>query len=118
MSERPRQPRSHLKRQHAVAGHRRANARKRASTGPDSPTPRNQASADLRRHAIRPDEIRPGDWLRDLGTLRQAAAVEETPSAISPGRTFIVQFIPQPGVEDRALGIASTVTTVTVWRES
>jgi len=60
-------------------------------------------------------EIRPGDWLRDLGTLRQVESVEELPSAVGSGRIFVVRFVSAPGVEDLVLSIPGTVT-VTIWR--
>jgi hypothetical protein len=64
---------------------------------------------------VRPHEIRVGDWLRDLGTLRQVESVEDLPSAIDSGRIFVLRFVPVPGVEDLVLGIPGTVM-VTVWR--
>jgi len=71
----------------------------------------------LQRHTVRPNEIRPGDWLRDLGTLRQVAAVEQMPSAFHAGRVFIVRFVPQPRIENLALGIDGALAAVTLWRE-
>jgi hypothetical protein len=64
---------------------------------------------------VDPCEIRPGDWLRDLGTLRQVDAVEELPSAVGSGRIFVVRFASAPGVEDLALSVPDTVT-ITIWR--
>ena len=74
-----------------------------------------QAADDLTRHTVCPDEIRPGDWLRDLGTLRQVVSMEELPAAGSSGRMFVVRFASISGVKDLALGIPGTVT-VTIWR--
>ena len=76
-----------------------------------------QAPDSWRRHVVRPCEIRPGDWLRDLDTLRQVEAVEESPSALDPDRIVILRFAWQSGVEDLALGIPGAVTAVTVWRD-
>lgn len=69
------------------------------------------------RHTVRPDEIQPGDWLRDLGTLRQVLSLEELPAAGSPARIFVARFASLSGVEDLALGIPNAVT-VTVWRRT
>ena len=64
---------------------------------------------------VDPSEIRPGDWLRDLGALRQVESVEEVHSAVGSGRAFVICFVSSPGVEDRPLSIPGTVT-VTIWR--
>ena len=74
-----------------------------------------QAFDGRRQLIVRPDEIRAGDWLRDLGTLRQVESVEELPSGTGSGRIFVVRFASAPGVEDLALGIPGAVT-VTIWR--
>jgi hypothetical protein len=52
--------------------------------------------------------------LRDLGALRQVAAVEEL-SATGLGRIIVVRFASVPGIEDLALSIPGTVA-ITVWR--
>jgi len=74
-----------------------------------------QDADDVTRHTLRPDEIQPGDWLRDLGTLRHVVSVEKLPAAGSTGPIFVVRFASMPGVENLTLGIPSTIT-VTVWR--
>jgi hypothetical protein len=56
-----------------------------------------------------------GDWLRDLGTLRQVEAVDESPSVLGSGRFFVVRFVSAPGVEDLVLSIPGTVTVI-IWR--
>ena len=68
-----------------------------------------------RQFIVRPGEIRAGDWLRDLGALRQVMSVEEAPAVGGSGRFFVVCFVSAPGIEDRALSIPETVT-VTIWR--
>ena len=77
--------------------------------------PRVQAFDGRRQVIVGPHEIRVGDWLRDLGTLRQVESVEELPSAIGSGRIFVVRFVLMPGVEDLVLSVPGTVM-VTVWR--
>ena len=74
-----------------------------------------QAPDGLTRHSVRPDEIQAGDWLRDLGTLRQVVAVEVLPATGSSGRMFVLRFASVSGVKDLALGIPGTVA-VTIWR--
>ena len=74
-----------------------------------------QAPDDLSRHTVRPDQIRPGDWLRDLGTLRKVESVETLPAIGSTGRIFVAYFVSVPGVKDLPLGIPNDVT-VTIWR--
>jgi hypothetical protein len=74
---------------------------------------------DGQRHAVLlddPGQIAVGDWLRDLGTLRQVRVVERLPDVIGCGVTLVVRFVSQPGVPDWTLGISSR-TKVTVWRE-
>ena len=68
-----------------------------------------------RQFIVCPGEIRAGDWLRDLGSLRQVKSVEESPAAGGSGRFFVVCFVSAPGIEDRALSVPDSVT-VTIWR--
>ena len=70
-----------------------------------------------RQFIVRPDEIRSGDWLRDLGALRQVVSVEDLPAAGGSGRFVVVRFVPVPGIEDLVLKIPDTVT-VTIWRSA
>ncbi|HTJ66941.1 MAG TPA: hypothetical protein VL551_05370 [Actinospica sp.] len=79
--------------------------------------PRTLVPDSWRRHGVHPREIRPGDWLRDLGTLRQVETVEQSACALTHDRIVVVRFVPQSGVEDLALSLPGTVTAVTVWRE-
>ena len=74
-----------------------------------------QAFDNRRQFIVRPDGIRPGDWLRDLGTLRQVESVEAVAAGHGLRRLFVVRFVPIPGVEDLVLSIPDTVT-VTIWR--
>lgn len=74
-----------------------------------------QTFDNRRQFIVRPGEVRPGDWLRDLGTLRQVESVEKPPATTRSHRLFVLHFASAPGVEDLDLGIPSTVT-ITVWR--
>jgi hypothetical protein len=75
-------------------------------------------TTDMRRqHVVTPAEIRPGDWLRDLDTLRQVESVDAIGVAEGPGMIYIIHFVAQPEVANKALGISSQRPEVTVWRE-
>lgn len=90
--------------------------RERGANGCSGPAePRIQAFDGRRQFIVRASEIRPGDWLRDLGTLRQVESVEVLPSETGSDRIFVARFASMPGIEDLALGIPSAVT-VTIWR--
>lgn len=65
---------------------------------------------------VQPGEIKPGDWLRDLGTLRQVEYVDGL-SVTGSGMLYILHFIDQPGIANFALGISSSTNALTVWRE-
>lgn len=80
-----------------------------------APLPEIQAFDGRRQVILRPDEIRSGDWLRDLGTLRQVVSMEELPAVGGAGQLFVLHFALVAGVEDLVLTIPSTVV-VTVWR--
>ena len=99
---------------HAMAEPRTPPACRDASHGRGEPTTGIQAFDNRRQYIVGPDEIRPGDWLRDLGTLRQIASVEEQ-SATGSERIRVVRFESTPDVEDLALTIPDAVT-VTIWR--
>jgi hypothetical protein len=81
------------------------------------PVPEIQAFDGRRQFIVSPGEIRPGDWLRDLGALRQVVSVEDLPAVGGSGRLFVVRFASAPGIEDRVLKVPDTVT-VTIWRSA
>lgn len=64
---------------------------------------------------VDPSEIRPGDWMRDLGTLRQVESVQTTDDQPTQGSHAAVRFV--DGVDGRygTLSIPRGVK-VTVWR--
>lgn len=66
---------------------------------------------------VAPGEIKPGDWLRDLGTLRQVGYVDALSVNSGPGTLYVIHFTAQSGVADKALGISSSTQQVTIWRE-
>ena len=67
---------------------------------------------------VHPSEIKPGDWLSDLGTLRQVVSVDAMSLRKGSGMLHIVHFEPQPGVANTALGFSTQADEITVWRES
>ncbi|MBR7830255.1 hypothetical protein KDK95_28390 [Actinospica sp. MGRD01-02] len=75
-----------------------------------------QTFDNRRQFIVRPDQIRKGDWLRDLGTLRQVASVTVRDRPSCHDRSFVLRFTETPAVQHLSLSIPSTVETVTVWR--
>lgn len=85
-----------------------------------------EATDPAGRHAltVAADEIRPGDWLRDQGELRQVERVEQVHERL-PSRTdepgtlgptaFIVRFAPHEDEPPSHLFIPAEVL-VSVWR--
>jgi len=66
---------------------------------------------------VGPGEIRPGDWLHDLGTLRQVETIDVIGGKTGPDVVYILHFVEQPGVQNRALGISgSAASHLSVWR--
>lgn len=80
-------------------------------------TPAIHTTDTRRQHVVTPAEIRPGDWLRDLGTLRRVESVDAIGDATSPEMIYIIHFVVQPGVANKALGISSRRPSVIVWRD-
>ncbi|HTJ71452.1 MAG TPA: hypothetical protein VL551_28175 [Actinospica sp.] len=58
---------------------------------------------------VGPTEVRPGDWLRDLGTLRRVEAVETSGSGVS------IRFAGGVDGQFATLSVPGDVP-VTVWR--
>jgi hypothetical protein len=65
---------------------------------------------------VYPSEIKPGDWLSDLGTLRQGASVDAVSLQTGPGMIRILHFEPRPGIANTALGFSTQAGAATVWR--
>lgn len=88
------------------------------STGGQSKPPTVIQTFDNRRQLIVcPGEIKPGDWLSDLGTLRQVASVDALSLKTGPGMIHILHFEDQPGVANKALGFSTQADLITIWRE-
>ena len=67
-----------------------------------------------------PGQIQPGDWLPDLGTLRQVKSVDTigVGAGDSAGVVHILHFFPQRGVSNLARGISGGTRELTVWRKT
>ena len=65
---------------------------------------------------VRPDEIREGDWLRDVGTLRQVVSVEAAAWPFGSDQAYLLRFAEASGLPHLSLSIPAAVETVTVWR--
>ena len=73
---------------------------------------------ELRQHALDdPKSIKAGDWLADLGTLRQVEYVDTIGLAVGAGVVHIVHFVQQDGVENLVRGFLDGAS-LTVWRST
>jgi hypothetical protein len=71
---------------------------------------------DQRRPVIvGPSEIRPGDWLHDLGTLRQVDVIDTISVRTAASLVHLIHFVAQPGVKNLVLGLTD-LASVPVWR--
>ena len=68
------------------------------------------------RLTIRPSEIQVGDWMRDLGRLRQVKCIELVEENVNPSTMYTIYFADQLDEGYPTLGVRE-VFTVTVWRE-
>lgn len=80
-------------------------------------TPVIQTFDHRRQMIVSPSEIKLGDWLRDLGALRRVESIDMQSTQAGEGMLYILHFVPQAGIGNRALGISSSTDEVTVWRE-
>ena len=80
------------------------------------------APADTERLTVKPSEIRSGDWLRDLGRLRQVGAVEPVGDGTSqaahgaqPINLYVIRFTDEPDGDFSTMGLWEEFS-VTIWR--
>ena len=72
---------------------------------------------DRQQMLVDPGEIRPGDWLHDLGTLRRVESIDTLGTQAGPGTIYILHFVEQPGIQNRALGLSGSAPgKLTIWR--
>lgn len=87
-----------------------------ASNGQSRPGSRVQSFDNRQQIIVHSDEIKPGDWLNDRGTLRQVESVYAVSLRAGPGMIHILHFKAQPGVASTVLGFSGCTAEVTVWR--
>lgn len=75
-----------------------------------------QAPTNTERLTVKPSEIRQGDWMRDLGRLRQVRAVMPVEAKVLPSTLYLIRFVDQPDGDLGTMGVRE-VTPVTIWRE-
>ena len=63
-----------------------------------------------------PSEIKPGDWLRDLGRLRQVKSVETMEDTLQPETLHLIHFVDEQTADYGSLGVRA-LTRVTIWRD-
>ena len=82
-----------------------------------------QAPTNTERLTVKPSEIRSGDWMRDLGRLRQVDTIEPLSNGISraddeaeSSALFVLRFADEPNGDFGTLGLWEAFPA-TVWRE-
>lgn len=71
---------------------------------------------ELQRLTVRPSEIRVGDWMRDLGRLRQIKDIEPVEEKVIPSTLYTICFTDDADGTCPTLGVREAVP-VTVWRK-
>jgi hypothetical protein len=102
---------------HAVAESRPLAAHINTSSGRDGPSTGIQTFDSWQPLIVHPSEIKPGDSLADLGTLRQVEYVDTIGLSVSARAVHIVHFVRQDGVENLVRGF-SDGASLTVWRSA
>ena len=82
-----------------------------------------QAPTNTQRLTVRPSEIRAGDWMRDLGRLRQVNTIEPVRDGISraddeakSSELYVIRFADAPDGDFATMGLWEAFPA-TVWRE-
>ena len=82
-----------------------------------------QAPPNMRQLTVNPSEIRSGDWMRDLGRLRQVDTI--APVADGIGRAddkarsselYVIRFADEPDGDFATMGVWEAFPA-TIWRE-
>lgn len=71
---------------------------------------------ELQRLTIHPSEIRAGDWMRDLGRLRQIKDIDPVEDKVMPSTLYTIRFTDDAEGASPTLGVREVVP-VTIWRE-
>lgn len=82
-----------------------------------------QAPTNAQRLTLKPSEIRSGDWMRDLGRLRQVNTIEPLGDGVSrtddetkSSALYVIRFADEPDGDFATMGVWEAFP-VTVWRE-
>lgn len=82
-----------------------------------------QAPTNAQRLTLKPSEIRLGDWMRDLGRLRQVNTIEPLGDGVSrtddetkSSPLYVIRFADEPDGDFATMGVWEAFP-VTVWRE-
>jgi hypothetical protein len=82
-----------------------------------------QAPANTQQLTVKPSEIRSGDWMRDLGRLRQVDTIEPVGDGISraddeakASELFVIRFADEPSGDFATMGVWEAFPA-TIWRE-
>jgi hypothetical protein len=82
-----------------------------------------QAPPNTRRLTVKPSEIRAGDWMRDLGRLRQVETIEPVGDGISradgearSSELYVIRFADEPDGDFATMGVWEAFPA-TIWRE-
>jgi len=102
---------------HAVANPRPPTAHSHTSSEQSTPTNSIQTFDDRKQLIVHPSQIKPGDWLNDIGTLRQVESVDALSVMAGSGMIHILHFKDQPGIANKALGFSTRANAVTIWRK-
>lgn len=86
-------------------------------------TPQIQSPPHAQRLTVKPSEIRPGDWMRDLGRLRQVETIERvgdgtsrTEDETNAKALYVIRFADEPHGAFATLGLWEAIAA-TIWRE-
>jgi hypothetical protein len=75
-----------------------------------------QAPSNAQRLTVKPSEIRPGDWMRDLGRFRRVESIEPVEGEVASTTLFVIQFEDEPKADFGTLGVWEAIPA-TIWRE-
>lgn len=82
-----------------------------------------QAPTDAQRLTVKPSEIRLGDWMRDLGRLRQVHTIEPVGDGVGraddetkSSALYVIRFADEPDGDFATMGVWEAFP-VTIWRE-
>ena len=82
-----------------------------------------QAPTNMRQLTVKPSEIRSGDWMRDLGRLRQVDTIAPVGDGMSQAddkakssELYVIRFADEPDGDFATMGVWEAFPA-TIWRE-